>query len=103
MNEAKDQGWALVAKLMKEEENLAVESGDIGYTGLNGKFLALLSIAVFVTNGDERAIRQQFEAALLSGISVQEMMETIQHCALLNGFPPSLKAMSLLKEVVDDQ
>ncbi|MFP7494344.1 carboxymuconolactone decarboxylase family protein [Terribacillus saccharophilus] len=102
MKEAKEQGWALVAKLMKEEENLAA-GGEREYTGLNGKYLALLNIAVFVTNGDERALRQQFEAALLSGISVQEIMETIQHCALLNGFPPSLKAMSLLKEVVDDQ
>ncbi|SDD33795.1 4-carboxymuconolactone decarboxylase [Terribacillus halophilus] len=103
MKEAKNQGWALVAKLMKEEENLAADSGEKEYTGLNGRFQALLNIAVFVTNGDERALRQQFEVALLSGISVQEIMETIQHCALLNGFPPSLKAMSLLKEVVDDQ
>ncbi|QXE02460.1 carboxymuconolactone decarboxylase family protein [Terribacillus sp. DMT04] len=103
MKEAKDQGWALVAKLMKEEENLVAESGQSEYRGLNGRFLSLLNIAVFLTNGDERSLRQQFEAALLSGISVHEIMETIQHCALLNGFPPSLKAMSLLKEVVDDQ
>ena len=64
----------------------------------------LITLSSLITQGAEEELLQvSFKCALSIGMTFEELMEVVIHCAVYAGFPNALKALSILKKVSDHE
>ena len=71
--------------------------------GLDFKTKELLAIAHLMNIGSKSELKTHIYGAINCGASLSEIKETIIHAAMFIGFPKSLMAMQILKEISDNQ
>lgn len=77
--------------------------GDLhSLTSLTPREKEIISISSLITQGEiDSALELHFKAALNLGISIQEIKGIILHSVAYVGFPKAIKAMLLLKKMLE--
>lgn len=122
MKERSEQGWESIQKLAGEKGIRAMEEliktsprlgklalefgyGDV-YSNqtLDFKQRAIITLSSLITQGDAgRGLNYHFRAALNVGLTKEEIMEVIIHCAAYCGFPKALSAVFIFQSILEEQ
>jgi len=70
--------------------------------GLSRKTRSLLNIAALTAMNLRHELKLHIRAGLRNGLTRKEIAEALLHCAVYCGFPKSLDAFRLAKEVFDE-
>lgn len=70
---------------------------------LTAKQLAIVPLAIAVTQGDQRTVKAAIEQGLKNGLTVNELKEAISHQFAYIGAPKTLNGMITLKSVVEER
>jgi len=60
----------------------------------------LLTLASLITQGAESQLQFHFRSSLHIGLTKEEIMEVILHCALYAGFPRALSALQVFQGII---
>ena len=73
-----------------------------GGDGLSLRDRSLITVAVLVTMSRPHELHNHMRAALVNGVTVDELVEIVQHVGFYSGWPNVGAALSLLKQIVDE-
>lgn len=64
----------------------------------------LITLSSLITQGaGAEQLQFHFNAALNSGMSLEELIEVVIHCAVYAGFPRALSALSVLEKISNNE
>ena len=62
----------------------------------------LITLSSLITQGaDDNLLQMSFKCAISIGMTMEELMEVVIHCAVYAGFPNAINALNILKNVSD--
>ena len=70
--------------------------------GLSRKVRSFLNLAALTAMNMRHELKLHIRSALRNGLTRKEIVEALLHCAVYCGFPKSLDAFRLAKEVFDE-
>ena len=70
--------------------------------GLDLKTRSLITVAMLTALGKSHELKGHVRGALNNGCSVEEIRETLLHCAVYAGVPASIDAFRAAQDVIDD-
>ena len=68
--------------------------------GLDRKQRSLMTIAILIATNHPQELRFHFEAARRNGLTSEQIMEAVLHCVVYCGFPATLDAVRIAREVL---
>lgn len=90
-------------KVQPEKNGSAHRIDKIVGNKFTAKQLAIIPLAVSVTQGDQVAVKTAIEQGLKVGLTVSELKEAVSHQFSYIGAPKTLNGMIILKTVIEDR
>lgn len=82
--------------------DMVLPNGVWAREGLSARDRSLITVAALTVLYRPNQLRLHLERALHNGLSREELCEAIMHLAIYGGFPTSVEAMGVAKEVFDE-
>lgn len=90
-------------KVQPEKTENALSIQKITGDSFSAKQLAIIPLAIAVTQGDQAAVKAAIEQGLRAGLNVNELKEAVSHQFSYIGAPKTLNGMIILKSVFEDR
>jgi alkylhydroperoxidase/carboxymuconolactone decarboxylase family protein YurZ len=116
-----DLGLALMKEMLGEESVARIEArnaiapqwhrwttevlfGDLWQgQGLNRKQRSMITIAALIPLNRSRELGIHLRAALVNGVTKEELVEIVQHVAFYTGWPSAGEALFMVRDIINEQ
>lgn len=99
----KDNAVTWLEKVQPEKNENAYRADKILGNKFTAKQLAIIPLAVSVTQGDQIAVKTAIKQGLKAGLTVSELKEAVSHQFSYIGAPKTLNGMVTLKTVIEER
>lgn len=90
-------------KVRPEKSKNALQIDKISGNSFSARQLAIIPLAIAVTQGDQVAVKTAIEQGLKAGLTLSELTEAVSHQFAYIGAPKTLNGIMTLKSVIEDR